>query len=486
MVKQVAIYLRKSRDNNETTDTLSKHRDTLVSIANSNDWDYELYEEIASGERLSYRPVAQDLLEHVESGEYDAVLVMDIDRLGRGNNKDWGIIYEAFCNNHNNTLIVTPQRTYDLTEDTDEMMVDFQSLFAKMEYKAIRKRLMRGKVAGAKQGLWTCGNPPYPYVITNKILSIDNEKLPVYRMMVDRCIAGDSLEEITIMLNSNSIPSPKGTQWASSTVKRLLCDEVHLGHMIYGRTKGDSRKSTFTKIPRDQWVKVVNAHPAVKSIEEHNEILTQIASRRTIPVAARKRVHALSGLLYCGDCGYRMVFKMSGSGYYCAICNHKLHNGTRCMMKGHKLSKAFFDALYDTVFKVDNDKLRDIAENDKYQGDTAVLIAECNKEITKADMALQRIFDVYESGDISKPEFVKRKTAKEKQKQQIITRLTELQATVKPRLSVDDYIANIEKMKDLWDNAMTDQEKNKILHGFIQRIDYYRDSDGITLNITVK
>ena len=90
MIKQVAIYLRKSRDKKEDDDVLSKHRDTLVELSQSNKWNYKIYEEIASGERLAYRPVIQDMLEPVEDGAYDAVLVMDTDRLGRGNNKDWG------------------------------------------------------------------------------------------------------------------------------------------------------------------------------------------------------------------------------------------------------------------------------------------------------------------------------------------------------------------------------------------------------------
>ena len=88
MIKQVAIYLRKSRDKKEDDDVLSKHRDTLVELCQSQKWNYKIYEEIASGERLAYRPVIQDMLEIVEDGSYDAVLVMDIDRSGRGNNKD--------------------------------------------------------------------------------------------------------------------------------------------------------------------------------------------------------------------------------------------------------------------------------------------------------------------------------------------------------------------------------------------------------------
>jgi site-specific DNA recombinase len=83
-IKHVAIYLRKSRDEGEYDDVLSKHRDTLLAIATAQNWTYRLYEEIGSGESIAKRNKMQQLLMHVDEGYYDGVLVMDIDRLGRG------------------------------------------------------------------------------------------------------------------------------------------------------------------------------------------------------------------------------------------------------------------------------------------------------------------------------------------------------------------------------------------------------------------
>jgi len=47
------------------------------------------YEEIGSGESIDKRKKMQQLLTHVDEGYYDGVLVMDIDRLGRGEHADW-------------------------------------------------------------------------------------------------------------------------------------------------------------------------------------------------------------------------------------------------------------------------------------------------------------------------------------------------------------------------------------------------------------
>ena len=59
-----------------------------------------------------------ELLEEVKKGMYDAVLVVHIDRLGRGNLQDQGDILDAF--KYSRTKIVTPNKIYDLNDEFDE------------------------------------------------------------------------------------------------------------------------------------------------------------------------------------------------------------------------------------------------------------------------------------------------------------------------------------------------------------------------------
>ncbi|ERM27553.1 Site-specific recombinase [Clostridioides difficile] len=95
---KVAIYLRKSRADEEAEhrgefETLSRHKTTLLKIAKEQSLNViEIKEELISGESITYRPKMLELLNEVEENKYDAVLVMDIDRLGRGNMQDQGLI----------------------------------------------------------------------------------------------------------------------------------------------------------------------------------------------------------------------------------------------------------------------------------------------------------------------------------------------------------------------------------------------------------
>src|SRR5690606_24644601 len=116
---RVAIYLRKSRADLEAEargegETLARHKQTLLETAQRLGLNIvKIYQEIVTGDSLIHRPEMLKLLDEVELGLYDAVLVMDMSRLGRGDLQDQGRILEAF--KLSRTKIITPRKIYDLT-----------------------------------------------------------------------------------------------------------------------------------------------------------------------------------------------------------------------------------------------------------------------------------------------------------------------------------------------------------------------------------
>jgi DNA invertase Pin-like site-specific DNA recombinase len=247
IIKYVAEYLRKSRG--ETTEDLIKHKTILEELCKSKGWVYVAYEEVETGESLFARPVMQQLLRDVEDNMYDAVVCVDLDRLGRGDLVDWGTIKRVF--QKTNTYMVTPTSLYNLNDDNEEFAVDLQTLFARREYKKITHRLTMGKKVGAKLGSWTNGTPPMPYeyqewidpetnkrYFNEKGLVINLQKLPIYRFIIDSFIKDKkSTNEIAWELNKRGIPSPRGVRWCNVSIRRLLIDETHLGKIISNKTK---------------------------------------------------------------------------------------------------------------------------------------------------------------------------------------------------------------------------------------------------------
>jgi len=84
-IKDVAIYLRKSRGEEEDLD---KHRTDLEDLCKIKGWRYTSYAEIGSSDSIDLRPEMIRLLKDVEDDLYDAIVVMDIDRLSRGDGEE--------------------------------------------------------------------------------------------------------------------------------------------------------------------------------------------------------------------------------------------------------------------------------------------------------------------------------------------------------------------------------------------------------------
>lgn len=185
-IKHVAIYLRLSRDEEKLgiEKALANHRMALTEYANKNNWTYEIFEEIASSRNIEGRAEMKRLLEFVKKKSFDAVLVMDIDRLSR-NEFDASAIKRILL--ENDTVIATITKTYDFERDEDSLLLGIQSLVAAQEYKQIQKRMNNRKIINAHLGNWINGKPPYGYLRNKntKKLEVDNEKTLVVKLIFE-------------------------------------------------------------------------------------------------------------------------------------------------------------------------------------------------------------------------------------------------------------------------------------------------------------
>ncbi|MBO6304848.1 MAG: recombinase family protein [Selenomonadaceae bacterium] len=165
MVDKVAIYLRKSRDedNEAKEETLARHEKMLNDYCKRNKLNVvAIYKEVVSGESIANRPEMQRLLEDVNLGLYTGVVCIEIERLSRGNQIDQCEILEVF--KKSNTKIYTLQKIYDLSkEEIDEEFFEFSLFMSRREYKIIRRRMERGRAQTMKEGYYTGSITPYGY-----------------------------------------------------------------------------------------------------------------------------------------------------------------------------------------------------------------------------------------------------------------------------------------------------------------------------------
>ena len=150
------IYLRKSRADLDAEahgegETLARHEKALVELAHRQGINItKIYREVVSGETIASRPVMQQLLSDVGNRLWAGVLVMEIERLARGDTMDQGIVAQAFKFSY--TKIITPQKTYDPNNEFDEEYFEFGLFMSRREYKVINRRLQNGRLASVKEG----------------------------------------------------------------------------------------------------------------------------------------------------------------------------------------------------------------------------------------------------------------------------------------------------------------------------------------------
>lgn len=127
-------------------ETLARHEKLLLELAKKRNYNVtQIYREVVSGETIAARPVMQHLLQEVEQGLWDGVIVVEVERLARGDTIDQGIMAQAF--KYSNTLIITPLKVYDPNNEFDEEYFEFGLFMSRREYKTINRRLQRGRVA---------------------------------------------------------------------------------------------------------------------------------------------------------------------------------------------------------------------------------------------------------------------------------------------------------------------------------------------------
>lgn len=246
------IYLRKSRADREAEargemETLARHEKLLLDLAKRQNLHIgAIYKEVVSGETISARPVMQQLLSEVERGLWDGVLVVEVERLARGDTIDQGVVSRAF--QYSGTRIITPTKTYDPNNEFDEEYFEFGLFMSRREYKTIKRRLNAGRLASVKEGKYVGNKPPYGYrrVKLPKEKGFTLEPIPeqanVVKMIYEWYVNGLDGERIGVSkivrrLNDLKIPALTRPTWAPASVQGILSNPVYIGKVVWNRRK---------------------------------------------------------------------------------------------------------------------------------------------------------------------------------------------------------------------------------------------------------
>ncbi|MEC0167424.1 recombinase family protein [Paenibacillus graminis] len=320
---EYALYLRKSRADMDAEargegETLKRHQSSLFALAKKmNITISKEYKEIVSGERIADRPLMQQLLQDVEDGKWAGILVMEIERLARGDTMDQGFVAQAF--KYSGTKIITPVKVYDPDNEFDEEYFEFGLFMSRREYKTINRRQQSGRKQSVKEGNYIGSIPPYGYKKTlledkSNSLTPHPDQAPIVKMIFDMyAYQNMGMGTIAKKLNLLNIPTARGSLWMYATIRGILKNPVYIGDIVWDRRpEKKSRKDgiiniTRPEVPEDKWTRVPGKHEAIISLETWSLVQRILSGRYHPPARSEIITSSLAGLVRCSLCGRLMV-----------------------------------------------------------------------------------------------------------------------------------------------------------------------------------
>lgn len=476
---KTCIYLRKSRADEELEklgegNTLNRHKDTLFKIANEKNLSIvKVHEEIVSGESLSQRPAMLELLKEVSDNLYDAVLVMDMDRLGRGNMQEQGLILDTF--KQSKTKIITPRKTYDLEDEFDEEYSEFEAFMARKELKIITRRMQRGRLKSVEEGNYIGTFAPFGYKLEgqgrNRKLVIDPVNASAVRLIFERYASGKGGNHIADELNKLGYKTATGKAFYNHSILNIIKNPTYTGKLTWKKKehkKGDlNKRRTVISKPREEWIITQGKHEPIISEELYNQALHQLKNKTHVPYKT-KMTNPLAGLVFCSECHKPMIYRPYTKGKPHLLCYNKDCNTTKSSrfdyVEQDILEKL---ALYIEEFENEIPHIEN-SQNDYIEDG----IKNINTEIEKLNKQKDSLHDFLEQGIYSVDTFLERNEIISSKLSALNKQLISLKSNIRPTNTKTEKISLIKSALEIYMLSDNVELKNQALKEIIDKIWY--------------
>lgn len=350
---KVGIYLRLSRDDERQGESVSieNQRALLRQYAAGRGWEIlrEYVDDGFSGLQFD-RPGFSKMLEDIEGGAVDTVLIKDLSRLGRDQ------IFTAYF-----FQMYFPQRgvrCIAVSEGLDCLRGGAGLLFpfltaandfytadiSRKVRAALRARKLEGKFAGAKA--------PFGYQKApgdHSKLIVREEEAVVVRQVYEIYLRLGSVAGTAKVLNAEGVPTPASflpqgsgraaPRWHDTTVRRILTNPTYAGHLTQNRrVKINYKLDKRRQLPAEEWITVCDTHtPIISQVWfDRTQSLLALKSHGS---GTGKKEHLLAGLAFCADCGAPMTYVKGSGGESDMVCSRYRRAGGPAVCTPHRIKE---------------------------------------------------------------------------------------------------------------------------------------------------
>ncbi len=493
-----AIYLRKSREDIEAEkygegDTLARHEKILTTLAKKRNLPIsKIYKEVVSGETISERKEMQKLLKDVENEKWTGVLVVEVERLARGDTADQGRVSKAFKYSH--TKIITPVKTYDPDNEFDEEYFEFGLFMSRREYKTINRRLQRGREISVQEGKFVGNIAPFGYdrvKLKNAkgytLYINQSEALIVKEIFRLYTFENNTINSVVNKLNNMNLKPRISNEWSISSVKDILSNPTYIGKIVWNRRK--------------QKKKTKNGHLIISRPRNNNYLIYDglhepIIDNKTWELVQEKRKHntpkikhnnviqnPLVGLVFCEKCGkpmQRRPYNKCGKPETLICSNPKCDNvSAKLYIVENKIIEAL--NIWLKNYKINyKSKVNSNSNNNELIKNS---ITTTKKELEKENIKLNKIYDFLENGFYNKDEFISRSKVIKDNVEILESKLQKYEKLLSKKTQIQNeketIIPKLENIIDLYYKLKTAEDKNILLKSIIAKVTYLKTEKAI-------
>lgn len=482
-----AMYLRKSRQDPQAesdTETLERHERALTELATLRKLNViKIYKEVISGESVSARPEMLKLLKEIEAGLYEGVLVVELERLGRGNSQDQGKIMDAF--QISKTLIVTPYKTYDFSNSMDETYGEFGFFMSRQEYKTTNRRLQRGRRASVQEGKFIGSIPAFGYqrlkLKKGYTLEPHPNEFPIVQQIFDWFVQSNlGASVIANKLNDIKVPTRKGDVWTYQTILTILSNPVYIGKIRYDWRKTEriiqGGKTKKIRPRHTDYILVEGLHKSIieeTAFSKAQERLKQNSAPKTKKDKTLK--NPLANIIKCGNCGRVMIRRPYSNREPALICTCKT-----CKTVSSDLAlveKALISRLdiwlKNYILRIKKKSSRSNEEDIKKKS-----ITNLNQELETVNKQIHSLCDLLEKGIYDISLFQERNKKLHEKKKELEASISTLSNNISNKQNEEETALKYTKIIELYKNAKNAEAKNFLLSKVLEKVEYIKEKSG--------
>ena len=290
-----------------------------------------------TGAAAELREGFKEVVAQVTLGQVGIILSSEVTRLSR-NCSDWYPLLDI-CS-YRNCLIADRDGIYDPGSANGRLLLGLKGQLSELELHTIRARMTAGLLNKAQRGDLALPLPvgllhsPNQQVVKDPHSEVQNRLGLVFNTF----LRVKSASKVLQFFNEHNLHLPRRNRFGDlrwkkpsiSAILSILKNPAYAGAFVYGRsrTTRDLRgKATTRRLPMEQWKIIVkDKYPAYINWETFERIQAMLRDNyaaydrnksRGVP---RPGAVLLHGIMYCGECGHKMVVQYKGGNQY--LCNY--------------------------------------------------------------------------------------------------------------------------------------------------------------------